>query len=63
MLHSKRKSKIQAVVRTLIKSRFYFDLSLRERHDIIYDIMRRFPTSLAEPMVFQEKNPFLKREK
>ena len=47
--------KIQNIVRTLIKSRFYFDLPLRERLDFIKDMLRRFPASLPGRVSFVEK--------
>ncbi len=42
-LNNKRAKKI---VHILIGSKFYFDLSLVERHDLIRHILRRFPFSL-----------------
>lgn len=55
------KVKIQNIVRTFIKSRFYFDLSLQERHDFIVDILRKFPTTLSRSKSFQEKDLSLRR--
>lgn len=34
------------IVRILIGSKFYFDLSLAERYNLICHILRRFPFSL-----------------
>jgi len=42
-LNNKRAKKI---VHILIGSKFYFDLSLVERHNLIRHILRRFPFSL-----------------
>jgi hypothetical protein len=36
----------QKIVRILIGSKFYFDLSLPERHNLIRYILSRFPFSL-----------------
>lgn len=55
----RHKRKIQNIIRMLIKSRFYFELSLQERHRFIKDILRKFPTSLWRPESFGEKNLFL----
>lgn len=59
----RHKSKIQNIVRTVMKSRFYFDLSLQERHDLVEDILRKFPTSLSRSMFFQERDLSLRRVK
>lgn len=63
MIDMKRKSKMQAVVRALIRSRFYFDLSLRERHETIDDILRKFPTAVGKSVPLPEKHLFFKRER
>jgi hypothetical protein len=47
----------------LIKNRFYFDLPLLERYEFIKDILRRFPAALRQPMSFQEKDLFARRER
>jgi len=38
-------SKLQRIVHILMKSEFYFSLSLRERNDVIRNILRKFPFS------------------
>ena len=49
-LHSrygmKEKNKVQNIIRVLIGSRFYFDLSVQERYDLIKHILRKFPFSI-----------------
>lgn len=42
----KEKNKVQNIIRVLIGSRFYFDLSVRERYDLIKHILRKFPFSI-----------------
>ena len=42
----KEKTKIQSIVRILIGSRFYFDLSVQERYDLIKHILCKFPLSI-----------------
>jgi hypothetical protein len=39
-------NKIRKIIRILIGSRFYFDLSLQERYDLIRYILRKFPFSV-----------------
>jgi len=38
--------KVKRIIRILIGSRFYFDLSLQERYDLIRYILRKFPFSV-----------------
>ena len=38
--------KVKKIIRILIGSRFYFDLSLQERYDLIRYILRKFPFSV-----------------
>jgi hypothetical protein len=38
--------RVKKIVRILIGSKFYFDLSLTERHGLIRYILSRFPFSL-----------------
>ena len=38
--------RVKKIVRILIGSKFYFDLSLPERHNLIRYILSRFPFSL-----------------
>jgi hypothetical protein len=61
--YMKHKPKIQNIIRMLIKNRFYFDLSLRERLDFIQDILRKYPSSIRRPMSFREKGLFLRSER
>jgi hypothetical protein len=37
------KDKLQKIVHILIKSEFYFTLSLQERHDLIRNMLRKLP--------------------
>lgn len=39
-------NKVRKIIRILIGSRFYFDLSLQERYDLIRYILRKFPFSI-----------------
>ena len=39
-------NKVRKIIRILIESRFYFDLSLQERYDLIRYILRKFPFSM-----------------
>ena len=41
----KHESKLQKIVHVLMRSEFYFTLSLRERNDLIRNIIRKFPFS------------------
>jgi hypothetical protein len=59
----KHKPKIQNIIRTLIKNRFYFDLTLPERYEFIKDILRKFPSSFQRPMSFREKDLVLRSER
>jgi hypothetical protein len=38
--------KVKKIIRILIGSRLYFDLSLQERYDLIRYILRKFPFSV-----------------
>lgn len=38
--------KIRKIIRILMGSRFYFDLPLRERYDLVRYILRKFPFSV-----------------
>jgi len=40
------RKKVKKIIRILIGSRFYFDLSLKERYDLIKYIIRKFPFSM-----------------
>ncbi len=40
------RTKVKKIIRILIGSRFYFDLSLQERYDLIRYILRKFPFSI-----------------
>jgi hypothetical protein len=62
IIYMKHKPKIQNIVHILIKSRFYFDLTLRERLDFIQDILRKHPSSIRRPMFFREKDLVLRSE-
>jgi hypothetical protein len=42
----KEKNKVQSIIRILIGSRFYFDLSVQERYDLIKHILCKFPFSI-----------------
>ena len=59
----KYKPKIQNIIRMLIKNRFYFDLSLRERLDFTQDILRKYPSSIRRSMSFSVKDLFLGSER
>jgi hypothetical protein len=57
IVHMRNKNKIQAIIRMLITSKFYFDLSPRERYDLIRDILKKSyhhpkSTSLGEKDLF-----------
>ncbi len=41
----RHENKVREVVRILMESKFYFTLSVRERYDLIRDILRKFPFS------------------
>jgi hypothetical protein len=41
----RQQNKVREVIRILMESRFYFTLSVRERYDLIRDILRKFPFS------------------
>jgi hypothetical protein len=62
-IYMKHKPKIQNIVRTLIKSRFYFDLSLRERLDFIKEIVQNPSVSLRRPIFLREKDLVLRSER
>jgi len=40
------RKKVKKIIRILIGSRFYFDLTLQERYDLIRYILRKFPFSI-----------------
>ena len=61
IVHMRNKNKIQAIIRMLITSKFYFDLSPRERYDLIRDILKKFPTSIRSATSLGEKDLFFKR--
>jgi hypothetical protein len=63
IIDMKYKPKIQNIIRMLIKNRFYFDLPLLERYELIQGILRRFPSSMQRPLSFQEKDLFARRER
>jgi len=42
------KPKIKKIIWMLIKSRFYFDLPLQERHDFLKNIVRKHSTFLRK---------------
>jgi hypothetical protein len=42
----RHENKVREVVRILMGSKFYFDLSLQERYDLIKHILRKFPFSI-----------------
>ena len=46
MRYSFDEKRVKKIVRILIGSKFYFDLSLAERHNLIRYILSRFPFSL-----------------
>ena len=62
-MYMRHRNKIKNIIRMLIGSRFYFDLSLRERLDFIKDILQRFPASIGKPMSFPVKDLFFQRER
>jgi hypothetical protein len=63
IIYMRYKRKIKNIIRTLIKSRFYFDLSLRERLDFIKEIVRNPSVSLRRPISLREEDLFLRRER
>ena len=62
IVYMKHRYEIQNIIRTLIKSEFYFDLSLQERHDFIKDILRKLPASIRAPRFFAKKRPVFRGE-
>jgi len=46
MKYSFDEKRVKKIIRILIGSKFYFDLSLPERHSLIRYILSRFPFSL-----------------
>jgi len=61
IVHMRNKNKIQAIIRMLITSKFYFDLSPRERYDLIRNIIKKYPTSIRSATSLGEKDLFFKR--
>ena len=61
-LYMRHRPKIQNMIRVLIKSRFYFDLPLRERHDFLNDLVRKHSASFKKPVSFRGKGLVLRTD-
>lgn len=59
----KNKRKIQRILRKLIRTRFYFDLTVPERLELIKEILLRLSVSQRSPLSYQAKDLYLGRER
>ena len=59
----RNKRKLQNILRKLIRTRFYFDLPVPERLDLIKEILRYLSVSHRNPLSYQARDLYLRRER